>query len=98
MDNPSDLSLGNEKIGKLDRDEKPINVKKPYTSKDKWIVSILSGLLFFLLASPFMFDLTNGLTKLFGLRTVNIETRIPTIFGLTLHAFVYMVIVKLLMR
>ena len=70
---------------------------KHYTSKDKWIVSIISGLLFLLVASPFLFSLVNDLTKHLGL-VVASPSGCPTTAGLVLHAIVFTLIVRLMMR
>lgn len=70
---------------------------KPYTGKDKWIVSILSGLLFFLLASPFMMHLLNGLTRTFNVRMVDGQG-MTTITGLLIMTVAYVTIARLLMR
>lgn len=69
---------------------------KPYTSKDKWIVSIMSGILFLLIASPFLYGVVNSLTSNFGLVTA--VNGCPNITGLIIHSIVFVVIVRLLMR
>lgn len=70
---------------------------KPYTSKDKWIVSLIAGLLFLLIASPFLFSAVNGMTSSFGL-TISSKDGCPNLGGLLLHAILFMFIVRLLMR
>lgn len=70
---------------------------KSYTSKDKWIVSLISGLLFLLIASPFLFQFTNGITSSFGL-TLASPSGCPNLGGLVLHSLVFMLVVRLLMR
>ena len=74
----------------------PQQCNKPYTSKDKWIVSIIAGLLFLLIASPFLFNAVNSVTSSFGLIIAN--SGCPNLGGLLLHAIVFMLIVRLLMR
>lgn len=70
---------------------------KVYTSKDKWVVSIISGLLFLLIASPFMFQVVNGMTSSFGL-TIASPGGCPNMAGLVLHTVVFILVVRLLMR
>ena len=70
---------------------------KPYTSKDKWIVSIISGLLFLLIASPFLFKTVNSLTQSVGL-TIASPFGCPNTAGLLLHSIVFILVVRLLMR
>ena len=70
---------------------------KPYTPKDKWIVSIIAGLLFLLIASPFLFSMVNNLTSSFGM-TISSKEGCPNLGGLLLHSIIFMLVVKLLMR
>lgn len=71
--------------------------EKPYTSRDKWIVSLISGLLFALIASPFLFASVNMLTESFGL-TIASKDGCPNMAGLIVHTAVFVVIVRLMMR
>jgi hypothetical protein len=70
---------------------------KPYTSKDKWIVSLIAGLLFLLIASPFLFAAVNNMTSSFGL-TLASSQGCPNLAGLLVHGIFFMLIVRLLMR
>ncbi len=70
---------------------------KPYTTKDKWIVSIISGLLFILLASPYAFQLTDSIATHVGIDTATCRG-VPTVQGLIIHAVVYVLIVRAMMR
>lgn len=71
--------------------------KKPYSDKDKWIVAIIAGLLFLLLASPFMYSLVNQVTKAVGMATADAKG-CANGAGLLLHALIFLLIVRLLMR
>nr|WNL49763.1 transmembrane domain containing protein [Marseillevirus sp.] len=71
---------------------------KPYTSKDKWIVSAIAGVLFLIVASPFLFKIMNGLTGIFGISIADPDTGAPNLLGLILHGVVFMLIVRLLMN
>lgn len=66
---------------------------KAYTNKDKWIVACISGLLFLLLSSPYLYMFTGSLLK--GLASHN---GTPTIYGLILHAIIFILAARLLMR
>lgn len=68
----------------------------PLTSKDKWIISLLSGLLFLLVASPFLFTVMNELTSSFGMTIAH--NGCPNMGGLLIHAIVFMLLVRLLMK
>lgn len=69
--------------------------EKP-TSESKWLISLMSGIIFIVIASPFMFDLTQRLIgKPLGLSFVKGGT--PTITGLLVHGAVYTLIVRLMM-
>lgn len=70
---------------------------KPYTSKDKWIVSMIAGLLFLLISSPFLYEAVDSLTSSFGLKIASADG-CPNLGGLLLHSAVYMGMTRLLMR
>jgi len=70
---------------------------KPYTSKDKWVVAIIGGLLYLLIASPFLYDAFNRITKIVGLPIAS-PTGTPTVQGLVIHTLVFVLLVRLLMR
>ena len=70
---------------------------KPFTSKDKWIVSMIGGLLFLLISSPFLYEAIDSLTSLAGIRIASSDG-CPNLRGLLLHSAVFAVIVRLLMR
>jgi len=69
---------------------------KPYTNKDKWIVSITSGLLFMIISSPFLYTILNSATKLIGV-TIS-RNGCPNLTGLVLHSVLFAVMVRFLMR
>lgn len=86
---------------------------KPYTSLDKWEASLISGLAFAALSSPYSYSITNSLIKpssksldqflesdLFpknGLATVE-KTGCPTVAGTMIHAAAYMLLISILMN
>ena len=70
--------------------------KKP-TSREKWIISIMSGLLFLVIASPFLFSTVNQLTSMVGLKIADARG-CPNLIGLLLHALVFTLIARLMMR
>jgi len=66
------------------------------TSESKWLISLMSGIIFILIASPFMFNLTQQLiANPLGQRFVVGGT--PTVLGLAVHGLVYTLIVRLMM-
>ena len=73
------------------------NCKKLYTDRDKWIVAVISAVLFLIIASPFMYNFTNSITSSFGL--VLADSRgYPLMSGLLVHALIFLLIIRLLMR
>ena len=70
---------------------------KPYTIRDKWIVSIILGMLFLILSSPFMYTITNGLLSTLGINSANPNGR-PNIIGLIVHGIIFTLIVYLFIR
>ena len=69
---------------------------RPYTSKDKWTVSLLGGLLFALISSPFLYSVVSSLTASSGLDLSS--QGCPNIGGLILHTAVFILITRLLIR
>ena len=63
---------------------------------DKLILACLLGLLFLVLASPFAFRFTNGLTTWCGISTLRGDS--PNRFGWILHMVLFIVIIRLLMK
>ena len=69
---------------------------KEVTSEGKWLISLMSGVIFILLASSFAFDLTQKLIgKPLGWKLV--ASGVPTITGLLLHGVIYTIVVRLMM-
>ena len=65
------------------------------TEGQKWLICLYSGLLFLLIASPFMYQLTNKVTSMTGFETsVN---GCPNLYGLLLHGVVFLLLVRFLM-
>jgi len=71
--------------------------KNVVSNKDKWLIAIITGLLFLLISSPFLYIMVNDLTSRVGV-TVSSPSGCPTMNGLMIHAFVFAIIVRLLMR
>ena len=69
--------------------------KKPISEANKWMISLWSGLLFFLIASPFMFKLTGRLLSLAGLQIE--KDGCPNLIGVGIHAVVFAILVRLMM-
>ena len=74
------------------------NCDKPYTSRDKWVVSLMAGILFILFASPFFISALNGITSpLIGLDFMN-QLSCPNIGGVVFAGILYMLLVRVLMK
>jgi hypothetical protein len=67
---------------------------KSLTEKDKWIVAIICGLLFLVIAAPFFYNIANGTTSAFGLKIAN--NGCPNLAGLVIGAALYMLILRFL--
>lgn len=69
---------------------------RPYTSADKWVASLISGLLFLLLASPYAYALTNSA----GVITTSTSENggCPNLTGLLIHAAFFTLLIRLLMN
>ena len=73
------------------------NCNKPYTSRDKWIVSLMAGLLFMLFASPFFFAALNSGTSRFGMDIAS-PSGCPNLGGVVFSAVLYLLLVRMLMK
>ena len=69
--------------------------KKPISEANKWIISLWSGLLFFLIAAPFMFKLTGSIFSSVGLQIE--KDGCPNLIGVGIHAVVFAVLVRIMM-
>ena len=70
--------------------------KKVYNDKTKWIISLMSGLLFLIIASPITYNLVNMATSTVGLKIS--DDGCPNIYGLILHSIDFVLIVRVMMR
>ena len=73
-------------------DEKGMRI----TGFDKWLIAIVIAIVFFILASPFIFKLTNKGTKMIGFNTI--DNSGVTTSGLFLHTIIFLVVIRLLMH
>lgn len=83
-----------------DTDEKFEKVCPEASSKDKWSMSMIGGLIFLLIASPFFYAITGKLFNFIGLN-VNVKSHdgyaYPNLGGLVLHMFIFVLIIRGLM-
>ena len=67
------------------------------SSEGKWLISLMSGIIFVIIASPMVFQLTQKvLGKPLGLNFLD-KSGVPTMIGLLVHGVVYTLIVRLMM-
>jgi hypothetical protein len=69
-------------------------MEKPLTSKDKWIISIIVAMIFLIVASPYLFRITNGIL---GGR-ISDSRGFPTVTGLLVHGMIFLLIIRAMMR
>jgi hypothetical protein len=65
------------------------------TEYQKWMICLYSALLFLLISSPFMYQLTNQLTIMTGFETSS--NGCPNLYGILLHGIVFLILVRVLM-
>ena len=73
-----------------------INVRVEWTNSQKWLRAVILGILFAILAAPFMYNITNSLFSRLGLYTTNGGGATP--FGLILHAIVFTLLARLVLN
>lgn len=69
------------------------------SSRQKWNISLLSGILFLIISSPFLYSLVNRVAQSISpnLNLASYEG-CPTLSGLVVHTLVFILVVRLLMR
>ena len=72
------------------------NISNCRSNKDKWIVSVMGGTLFLVVASPFLYDVSNTISNSMGIVISN--NGCPNSAGILVHALIFTLIVRLLMR
>lgn len=73
-------------------------LRRPATNGQKWLAALILGILFVILASGPVFQLTNQiLTSIFGEKAATEINGKPTVLGLILHGVVFLLIVRLLL-
>lgn len=63
---------------------------------EKWIYSFIAGLLFIALSTPFMYNITQAIGRIFGFTFYSNGS--PTLQGIIFHGIVFMFITRVLMR
>ena len=72
--------------------------KELVSIEKKWAISFISAILFIVVSSPQMFNLTNNILKNYlCIETVD-EYEKPTWTGILLHGLVFMLVTRLLMN
>lgn len=80
--------------GDIDR---PINDAKP-TNTHKWWAAILLGIIFFMLAIPYSYYLTNYISVMTGTNALATEhAGSPTVLGVLVHMVLFIVIVRIIL-
>ena len=69
------------------------------SNQQKWLGAIVAGLLFLILSSSFVYQLTNKLlTSLFGPKAATISAGgAPSTLGLILHTVVFILLLRLIL-
>lgn len=71
-------------------------VSQAYSNEDKWVASIMSGLLFVLIASPFTYRITNSITARLGVDMADVDG-CPSFLGTVVHGLVFTILLKVMM-
>jgi len=72
-----------------------VKENKSLTESHKWMISLMSALLFLLIAAPFTYKLTGGLFENLGLEIE--KGGCPNMTGLIIHAVVFAVLIRVMM-
>lgn len=76
---------------------KEFDCQKPFTSADKWRVTLYTAVIFFIVSAPFLYILVDKtLGRLLGFRVAS-TSGCPTLGGLFIHTVVFTLVVRALM-
>jgi hypothetical protein len=64
----------------------------------KWKISLIAGLIFLIVSSPFLYKLVQKLADKFVDIEIADSEGCPTLVGLILHSVVFVIIVRLMMK
>lgn len=73
------------------------NQPEPLSTYEKWVIAVLIGVLFLILSSPLLYMFTDGIGKYVKLTILDKQNR-PTTQGLIIHALLFIVLIRILMR
>lgn len=74
-----------------------LNEGSSFTSAQKWWISLALALVFFIISSPFIYALTNGISIGLGLPPMYVAMGGATAYGLFWHTVIFFLLVRLLM-
>jgi hypothetical protein len=67
------------------------------SSSDKWKYSLISSIIFLIVAAPMTYKLVDSVTKMVKIDTVD-SSGCSTMMGLVIHAIVFLLISRLIME
>lgn len=67
-----------------------------HDSQQKWIISIVAGLLFALVSLPFTYKLTNSVSQKIGFDTF--EDGGATSYGIGVHVVIFILVLRLILQ
>ena len=68
------------------------------SEKNKWAISVLSGLMFLVISSPYLYQQVDKLTQMAGFSIAHNQTGCPNMYGVGLHAVVFTLLTRALMK
>ena len=73
-------------------------LRLPLTNGQKWLAALIAAILFAIISSKVVYQLTNSLfVSIFGPKAATWGVNGPTMFGLILHTVVFLLLVRLLL-
>ena len=73
------------------------NDEKELDGNEKWLIAVLLGIVFLIVASPLVFRFSNSIFGYIGWNTTK-PSGSPTPFGWIIHVIAFIIIVRLLMK
>ena len=78
------------------KDDQLVSELRGLSSRKKWLLAVLLGVLFIILSSPYIYELLDDILYSLGVSLYRDKT--PTTLGLVVMSVVFILVVRLMMR
>lgn len=87
----------NSNVGISDSNDSNDSENKPPDNIEKWLIAIMLGVIFLIVAAPLIFKFSNQIFNYINIHTLNPDGR-PSVMGWIIHTVIFIIIVRVLMK